>query len=34
MTTDGFTTCLWFNGQDEEAANHYTSIADEYAAAR
>ncbi len=26
MTTDGFTTCLWFDGQAEEAANHYTSI--------
>ncbi len=26
MTTDGFTTCLWFNGQAEEAASHYTSI--------
>ncbi|MGP3951797.1 VOC family protein [Streptomyces sp. 7N604] len=26
MTTDGFTTCLWFDGQAEEAANYYTSI--------
>lgn len=26
MTTDGFTTCLWFDGQAEEAANHYVSI--------
>jgi predicted 3-demethylubiquinone-9 3-methyltransferase (glyoxalase superfamily) len=26
MATDGFTTCLWFDGQAEEAANHYTSI--------
>lgn len=26
MTTDGFTTCLWFDGQAEEAANHYISI--------
>jgi predicted 3-demethylubiquinone-9 3-methyltransferase (glyoxalase superfamily) len=26
MTTDGFTTCLWFDGQADEAANHYTSI--------
>jgi predicted 3-demethylubiquinone-9 3-methyltransferase (glyoxalase superfamily) len=26
MTTDGFTTCLWFDGQAEEAANHYASI--------
>jgi predicted 3-demethylubiquinone-9 3-methyltransferase (glyoxalase superfamily) len=26
MTTDGFTTCLWLDGQAEEAANHYTSI--------
>ena len=26
MKTDGFTTCLWFDGQAEEAANYYTSI--------
>jgi predicted 3-demethylubiquinone-9 3-methyltransferase (glyoxalase superfamily) len=26
MTTKGFTTCLWFDGQAEEAANFYTSI--------
>lgn len=26
MTTEGFTTCLWFDGQAEEAANHYVSI--------
>lgn len=26
MTTDGFTTCLWFDGQAEEAADHYMSI--------
>ncbi len=26
MTTDGLTTCLWFDGQAEEAASHYTSI--------
>ncbi|MGP3979808.1 VOC family protein [Streptomyces sp. KR80] len=26
MTTDGFTTCLWFDEQAEEAANYYTSI--------
>jgi predicted 3-demethylubiquinone-9 3-methyltransferase (glyoxalase superfamily) len=26
MTTEGFTTCLWFDGQAEEAANHYMSI--------
>ncbi|WP_046471867.1 VOC family protein [Allosalinactinospora lopnorensis] len=26
MTTNGFTTCLWFDGQAEEAANHYISI--------
>jgi predicted 3-demethylubiquinone-9 3-methyltransferase (glyoxalase superfamily) len=26
MTGDGFTTCLWFDGQAEEAANYYTSI--------
>ena len=24
--TQGFTTCLWFDGQAEEAANYYTSI--------
>ena len=26
MATDGFTTCLWFDGQAEEAANYYCSI--------
>jgi predicted 3-demethylubiquinone-9 3-methyltransferase (glyoxalase superfamily) len=26
MTADGFTTCLWFDGQAEEAADYYTSI--------
>ncbi|MEU1184697.1 VOC family protein [Streptomyces sp. NPDC005820] len=26
MTTDGFTTCLWFDGQAEEAAHHYASV--------
>ena len=26
MTTDGFTTCLWFDGQAEEAANYYISV--------
>lgn len=26
MAADGFTTCLWFDGQAEEAANHYVSI--------
>ncbi|MFG2192854.1 VOC family protein [Streptomyces sp. NPDC048639] len=26
MATDGFTTCLWFDGQAEEAAHHYLSI--------
>lgn len=26
MTTDALTTCLWFDGQAEEAANHYASI--------
>jgi predicted 3-demethylubiquinone-9 3-methyltransferase (glyoxalase superfamily) len=26
MTHDGFTTCLWFDGQAEEAANYYASI--------
>ncbi|MFG3660504.1 VOC family protein [Streptomyces sp. NPDC047706] len=26
MATDGFTTCLWFEDQAEEAAHHYVSI--------
>ena len=26
MARDGFTTCLWFDGQAEEAAEYYTSI--------
>ncbi|WP_200304099.1 VOC family protein [Streptomyces adelaidensis] len=26
MTSDGFTTCLWFDGQAEEAAAHYVSV--------
>jgi predicted 3-demethylubiquinone-9 3-methyltransferase (glyoxalase superfamily) len=26
MQTDGLTTCLWFDGQAEEAVDHYTSI--------
>jgi predicted 3-demethylubiquinone-9 3-methyltransferase (glyoxalase superfamily) len=26
MTTEPLTTCLWFDGQAEEAANHYVSI--------
>ncbi|HEY5835883.1 VOC family protein [Streptomyces sp.] len=26
MTETGFTTCLWFDGQAEEAADYYTSI--------
>lgn len=26
MATDGFTTCLWFDGQAEEAASYYSSI--------
>ncbi|NGO43712.1 VOC family protein [Streptomyces ureilyticus] len=26
MTTDGFTTCLWFDGQAEDAANFYVSV--------
>ncbi|GAA2449353.1 VOC family protein [Streptomyces glaucus] len=26
MTTDGFTTCLWFDGRAEEAAHHYVSV--------
>jgi predicted 3-demethylubiquinone-9 3-methyltransferase (glyoxalase superfamily) len=28
MSTDGFTTCLWFDGQAEEAASYYASIFD------
>ncbi|MEU3413292.1 MULTISPECIES: VOC family protein [unclassified Streptomyces] len=26
MTTDGFLTCLWFDGRAEEAAHHYVSV--------
>lgn len=26
MVAEGFTTCLWFDGQAEEAANFYTSV--------
>ncbi|MFI9604141.1 VOC family protein [Streptomyces sp. NPDC052043] len=26
MATEGFTTCLWFDGQAEEAAQYYVSI--------
>ncbi|WP_324787231.1 VOC family protein [Streptomyces sp. H51] len=26
MTTEGFVTCLWFDGQAEEAAHYYVSI--------
>ncbi|MET8569404.1 VOC family protein [Streptomyces sp. NPDC004783] len=26
MITDGFTTCLWFDGQAEEAAEFYVSV--------
>ncbi|MDQ1040811.1 putative 3-demethylubiquinone-9 3-methyltransferase (glyoxalase superfamily) [Streptomyces sp. V3I8] len=26
MSTDGFTTCLWFDGQAEEAADFYVSL--------
>lgn len=26
MSRDGLTTCLWFNGQAEQAAHYYTSI--------
>ncbi|MBL1097495.1 VOC family protein [Streptomyces coffeae] len=26
MATDGFTTCLWFDGQAEEAAQFYISV--------
>ena len=26
MTSNGLTTCLWFDGQAEEAANYYASI--------
>jgi predicted 3-demethylubiquinone-9 3-methyltransferase (glyoxalase superfamily) len=26
MVSDGFTTCLWFDGRAEEAADHYVSV--------
>jgi predicted 3-demethylubiquinone-9 3-methyltransferase (glyoxalase superfamily) len=26
MTSEGFTTCLWFNTEGEEAVNYYTSV--------
>ncbi|MFF0447632.1 VOC family protein [Streptomyces sp. NPDC004609] len=26
MTSGGFTTCLWFDGQAEDAADHYVSV--------
>ncbi|MET9443461.1 VOC family protein [Streptomyces sp. NPDC006610] len=26
MTNNGFTTCLWFDGQAEEAAHYYVSV--------
>ncbi|QFQ95153.1 VOC family protein [Streptomyces phaeolivaceus] len=26
MSSDGFTTCLWFDGRAEEAAAHYVSV--------
>ena len=26
MVAEGFTTCLWFDGRAEEAANFYTSV--------
>ncbi|MFI2374540.1 VOC family protein [Streptomyces sp. NPDC018964] len=26
MNTDGFTTCLWYDGRAEEAANFYVSV--------
>ncbi|MET7453346.1 VOC family protein [Streptomyces sp. NPDC005574] len=26
MATDGFTTCLWFDGQAEKAAHYYVSV--------
>ncbi|WP_432009765.1 VOC family protein [Streptomyces sp. HD1123-B1] len=26
MATDGFTTCLWFDGRAEEAARYYVSV--------
>ncbi|MFJ5719428.1 VOC family protein [Streptomyces sp. NPDC093149] len=26
MTTEGFTTCLWFDGQAEEAAEYYLTV--------
>lgn len=33
-TTDGFTTCLWFDGQAEEAAAFYVSVFDNSALGR
>ncbi|WP_069815097.1 VOC family protein [Streptomyces sp. TP-A0874] len=29
MSSDGFTTCLWFDGQAEEAAEFYVSVFDD-----
>ncbi|MPY39385.1 VOC family protein, partial [Streptomyces phyllanthi] len=26
MPANGFTTCLWFDGQAEEAAHYYVSL--------
>ncbi len=26
MAAEGFTTCLWFDGQAEEAAHYYVSV--------
>ncbi|MER6030125.1 VOC family protein [Streptomyces sp. NPDC001851] len=34
MTTDGFTTCLWFDGQAEEAAQFYVSVFENSAVGR
>lgn len=34
MTTDAFTTCLWFDGKAEDAASFYVSVFDNSAVER
>jgi len=34
MTSQGFTTCLWFDGQAEEAADYYASIFEDFTLGR
>ncbi|MFI0234614.1 VOC family protein [Streptomyces sp. NPDC017086] len=34
MTTDGFLTCLWFDGRAEEAAHYYVSVFENSAVGR